>query len=413
MRVTYPLLLLLIFFLPGAHSQTSKRIAVIGSSTSACYGFSGIPPEMAIENCYINKLISFYEGKGYTIHRRLLAISGTNVYQGMPTGWPEIFLNGVGYSPNPEYNISKAIENPKPDAVIVNYPTNGYIEMTVHEVMLYLRTIKKAANDAGVPCYITTTQPRNDFNLTTRTKLQEIRDSIYLQFGIYAVDFWSVVANPDGTINPTYQQAGDLIHINQLGHNLFFERVRDENVFNLTVPVRLSEFTVRTSQNDVLIRWAVQEESAGTNYRIQRSEDGVQFEDIYESTSNKDNTNRTYNYTDKKAVEGTHFYRLAITEHGVRTYSKVQKIFGGWPVTVRSIAYKQSSVWIQTIASRKQMLNLRIVNSTGIVIGTYSRTLEAGINTIVIDKLLTARGIYWIEGRNGNARVFLSPFVPN
>jgi hypothetical protein len=37
---------------------------------------------------------------------------------------------------------------------------------------------------------------------------------------------------PDGSIDPTYGQ-GDGVHINHLGHYLFFQRMRNKNIFGI------------------------------------------------------------------------------------------------------------------------------------------------------------------------------------
>src|SRR5664279_4708561 len=81
-----------------------------------------------------------------------------------------------------------------PDAVLVNYPTNGYDSLTTDSILYCLRTIRDSALVAGVPCFVTTTQPRTsgDFSQSViKAKQALLKDSILAEFGFFAIDFYT------------------------------------------------------------------------------------------------------------------------------------------------------------------------------------------------------------------------------
>src|SRR6266404_6404382 len=105
--------------------------------------------------------------------------------------------------PDPNNNVVKAL-SVHPDIIIVNFPHNNYNLYTVTEVMARYRDVYAVATEDGhTQCYITTTQPRSndpDFiDLAQRAKLKELRDSIMMEFGSHAIDFYSPVVdnNPE------------------------------------------------------------------------------------------------------------------------------------------------------------------------------------------------------------------------
>jgi hypothetical protein len=71
--------------------------------------------------------------------------------------------------------------------------------------------------------WISTTQPRN-LDAAGRAALIAMKDSTIARYKGRALDFWTGLANADGTVNSAYN-AGDGIHINNAGHKVLYERV--------------------------------------------------------------------------------------------------------------------------------------------------------------------------------------------
>src|SRR4051812_45930718 len=195
--IRLPMIILFIGFHSDLPAQM-KRIAVIGSSTSSGYGLPGYVSgnNSSAPDSWVNKLKKYYKDAGRVDTVYNFSQASTDCYTGMPTGFP---VPPGRNAPNPNLNITKVLACvPRPDVVIVNYPTNSYDWLSIGEVLNCLRTIKNAANAQGVACFITTTQPRSSFSFAERQKLAMLRDSIMMEFGLYAIDFWTdVVHLPD------------------------------------------------------------------------------------------------------------------------------------------------------------------------------------------------------------------------
>lgn len=211
------------------NSIAQKKLLILGSSTSACYG-----PD-SYDNCYVGRLQKHYQNIGTPITIDSRAVGGYNPYMGMPTGYnPPPGRD----APRPYFNISSGLEG-NPDVVLVNYPSNGYDVFSVDEVLFCLRTIKQTANNAGKPCYITTSQPRSDpesFRTpAVRQKMAEIKERVLNEFGPFAINFWDGIVNPaDNSILSIYDTDG--VHLNSAGHAILFNRVLEKNIFNQPSP---------------------------------------------------------------------------------------------------------------------------------------------------------------------------------
>src|SRR5688572_335381 len=245
----------------------NKKLSVIGSSTSACIGPS------SFATCYLGRLDTYQDGIGQPMDLFQLAVSGYNMYKGMPSS----FVGPTpSWQPDPNNNITRALFF-NPDVVLVNYPTNDYDVIHIDSVMRCLREIRDSANILGKTCYITTTQPRHGFPFNTmpnRVKLRVLRDSIMAAFGFFAINFWDGLVDPTTLeILPAYN-AGDNVHLNDAGHNILFQRVAEKNMFNVGLPVKLASFGARLQKDEIIVNWSVADEEPGVQYEVQRGTNG-------------------------------------------------------------------------------------------------------------------------------------------
>ena len=397
MKGFYVLLLLL----ATASFSQNRKLVIIGSSTSACTGPS------SFANCYVAKLDAYYDAQQPTDVVQL-AVGGYNVYHGMPS-W---FVPPPGYTVDHSRNITAALAL-NPDVVLVNYPSNAFDVLTVDSIMKAFRTIRAEGIAQGVPVYITTTQPRTQFNAAARAKLKEIRDSIMLQFGYFAVNFWDGLADPTTyEILPAYN-SGDNIHLNDAGHQILFERVRDKNIFAVGLPVKLTAFIVKSHQRHVSVTWSVADETAGTKYEVQRSRQLTSWETIHTTNVANPVAARNYQATDQNAPEGMSYYRLKVTDNGSAFYSAVVKVSAG----KHGIAVKSFS----TDVLRRQLIvkldapdNMRIqfnfINSAGIIVRRNLHVLQTGDNQFAFPLNSLPAGTYWAQGLAEGRQVFTKGF---
>src|SRR5690606_32933433 len=83
--------------------------------------------------------------------------------------------------------------------------------------------LRSLAEDAGVQIYFTSTQPRN-FSEQQRKEQKAIRDATKGNYPTRYIEFWTGIAEDDGTIKAKYN-SGDGIHLNNAGHSVLFERM--------------------------------------------------------------------------------------------------------------------------------------------------------------------------------------------
>ena len=190
------------------------RIVVLGSSTAAGTG----PTD--INNAWVNRYRQYVKSKNFSSEVINLAYGGYTTYQLMPDGFSQ---PADRPAPDANRNITKAISL-SPNVIIVNLPSNdvasGY---TIEEQMSNYDTIINDALSNGIPIYITTTQPRN-MSADLMQNQMWMRDSINNKMGTRAIDFWTDIANTDGTIRDIFD-AGDGTHLNDTAHYVLETRV--------------------------------------------------------------------------------------------------------------------------------------------------------------------------------------------
>ncbi|MBK8166785.1 MAG: hypothetical protein IPK64_12650 [bacterium] len=190
-------------------------IVVIGSSTAAGTGASS--PAAS----WVGRLRTWLQAGEPTSQVVNLAVGGYTTYHVLPTGTTP---PAGRPSPAPENNITRALAY-KPWLIVVNLPsndvTNGY---ATAEIMANYATLQALAAAAEVPIWFTTTQPRNLPQQAQRDQQAAIADLTLATYGSYGIDVWNGLAAADGRILVQFD-AGDGIHLNDLGHTLIYERV--------------------------------------------------------------------------------------------------------------------------------------------------------------------------------------------
>ena len=399
MRFILPIILASVFVITTCSVDAQKTLAIVGSSTSACTG----PTD--INNCYVYRLRSYYNvtAPDDTVINKDFSVPGYNCYQGMPSSYIPPYAEAQ-YQPKPGYNITAAINSlPKPDVILVNYPTNQYDVLPLDSIMYCLRTIRDSANKAGIPCFVTTTQPRTSFSPANRDKLREIKDSILLEMGPFAIDFWTGLADPaDNTILPAYRTTpvDDLIHLNDAGHAILAQRVEAANVFLATLPATFIQFNTVYKNNTDIITWQTAKETDVANYEIQRSADGRSFSKIATVNANNSTGNNQYQYTDDQPLKGWNYYKVLIVDRdGKKHASAVMSVMtnAGKLAIVKAFARTATQVIVELQNNEPQNAELQVLNNMGLLISKISRKIEAGSTTIYLNTPALSNGVYHIK----------------
>src|SRR5215203_4857815 len=223
MKNTFIVGVVLIFSFTAAFSQ--KRLVVFGSSTAEGEDAS------SYDCSRVGRVQRGYRKNGFDLDTSVvnLAVGGFVTYQVMPTGYTPPPSRPFA---DPEHNVSKALSL-FPDVIIINLPTNdvgsGYSEA---EFMNNLRYLYTYITSRGVGCFITTTQPRTYFSFEQRKSLFNLKDSILNAFTLKAINFWDDLVSTEGQYYLRAEvNSGDGTHLNDLGHRLVAQKVKDKNVF--------------------------------------------------------------------------------------------------------------------------------------------------------------------------------------
>ncbi len=210
-------LLLFLTFIPregAAGGGPPGVIVILGSSTAAGTGAS------VRDSAWVERFTRDARGRDTTVRVVNLAVGGYTTYHIMPTGYK---APPGRPAPDPLHNITYGLMF-RPAFIIINLPSNDAASgCTVSETLANYDTVLSRI-PAGVEVWVTTTQPR-DLDSAGRAKLIAVRDSTYARFGDHALDFWSTLANPDGSLRKEYD-AGDGIHLNDRGHRILAERAK-------------------------------------------------------------------------------------------------------------------------------------------------------------------------------------------
>ncbi len=99
-------------------------------------------------------------------------------------------------------------------------------------------------------------------------------------------------------------------------------------VLEETLPVQLGSFTVKASNNKVLLDWTTFTELNNKGFAIERSKDGSIFEQIgFVNGKGNNNTLNQYQYIDNSPLQGINYYRLKqIDLDGATTYSDIKSV---------------------------------------------------------------------------------------
>ena len=394
-------------FMGNIYAQ--KKVVVMGSSTSAGTGAS------SFANSYVGKLTAYYsQNTNDNLDTVVtdIALGGTNTYNELQNGLAAV--PNRPYPPDPQRNVDKALSF-SPDVIIINLPTNDIASAyTPTEYMYNLRQMYSKIVSANVRCYITTTQPRN-LPVPQRQMLRDLVDSIKNTFGVYSIDFWSdLVTGGDTNQIRAAVSAGDSIHVNDLGHNYLFIRVRDRQIFpsNGPLPIELTDFTVRLKNNTAIVDWRADMEEPNSYYEIQRSGGSV-FTTLYKQTVLGRGAPISYSWTDQFPLDGQSFYRLKITEPSKESYSKTISILNKTAdVDIRKLYNNSATALLNAdIGIRKsQYTTIRIISAAGTLVQKQSIYITAPLSRIVLSTGTLSAGQYFLSVTTADNITATKPF---
>lgn len=322
--------------------------------------------------------------------------------------------------PLTDRNITNALSF-NPDVVIISYVSNKLnpnadptFALTLAETMTTLQTMKDSANKAGKVCFITTTQPRTEFNAADRLHLRVLKDSILNRFGFFAINFFDPIADPaDNTIRAEFRVPGDNVHTNNAGHRMLFQQVLAKDILNAALPVTITNFSGKIQSNQVLLQWTSHDEEPYTTYTVERSGNGVSYTAIKSIDAKEGVGEKRYSVVDAGPLSGTNYYRLHIDQPSGKEYSKVIAVKNAVPgmVIKRISPHSSQHITLQITSPRVQSATVEIFGSNGTRIKSITRQLQRDINIINIPIETLSAGNYFLRISNPESAPVIVQFV--
>lgn len=379
------------------NSFAQKKVVIMGSSTAEGLGATSYPLSWA------GKLEGYFNtnaGDGIDTTFYNIAAGGYNTYQELPSGYVPPMGRPVS---DPLHNVTKALSY-NPDVVIINLPSNdvgaGY---TITETIDNLIMMYNAITASGALCYITTTQPRNDYSISQRQSLFDTKDAINTQFGVFAINFWDDLVTSDGLnmLRDDRRDPASAIHPNDIGHDFLFGRVRDKNIFSLVaLPLKITCFSAQMKNNTISIKWHTELEEPNTLFEIERSANGIDFENAFTLNIPKACLSADYSVIDKNPFQGKNFYRIKVTESAHFLYSNTISVTNKSNALKIMRLYKDNSSGnlIADVSTQKEEnVFIAVYNTMGVMMQQKKQHLCISSTRIILPLANLTAGQYFFK----------------
>jgi len=306
-------------------------------------------------------------------------------------------------APDPLCNVSMALSY-NPDVVIINLPSNDIgAGFSIAESMNNFRLMYNNITATGAKCYISTTQPRNDYSILQRKYLQDMADSINTQFGYFAVDFWNDLVTQDGQnmLRADRKETTSSIHANDLGHDFLFNKIKDKNIFGISVlPIKITGLGAQIKDEIAIIQWRSEQQLPNTLFEVERSANGRDFETAFKLTVAEARQTSGYTAIDKTPLPGINFYRIKVTESSHYFYSNTISVINKISGIKISKLYKDNSsgnLITEFNLPKNQQVLITIVTASGILIQQKKQYVSMPTGRLILPLSNLAAGQYFIK----------------
>lgn len=162
------------------------------------------------------------------------------------------------------------------------------------------------------------------------------------------------------------------------------------------LPTQLLSFDIFKDKNGILTKWQMMDESNIAHYQIQRSEDGISFQNIGNPTKpNKEQSDvKQYITLDKDIPHNQAknlYYRLQIVnENGSYYLSKIKQLKlaqEGYKINYTAPNPFQNRIELSLSVPSSQEASIEIQNLMGQIVLRKKQQLEAGNNLLIIEEL--------------------------
>ena len=274
-----------------------------------------------------------------------------------------------------------------------------------------------AITASGALCYITTTQPRNDYSISQRQSLFDTKDAINTQFGVFAINFWDDLVTADGLnmLRDDRRDPASAIHPNDIGHDFLFGRVRDKNIFVLVaLPLKITCFNAEVKNNVTSIKWHTELEESNTLFEVERSVNGRDFENAISLDIAKARLSANYSVIDKNPFQGKSFYRIKVTESAHFLYSNTISVTNKSNSLKIMKLYKDNSSGnlIADVSTQKEEnVFIAVYNTMGVMMQQKKQHLCVSSTKIILPLANLTAGQYFFKISTDDNNYSIKAFI--
>lgn len=168
---------------------------------------------------------------------------------------------------------------------------------------------------------------------------------------------------------------------------------------NIQLPVELTRFTGKVSDLFVVLNWETESETNNDFFVLERSKDGIHFEEIGQ-VDGAGNTTKVsyYSFIDKEPLTGDNYYRLSQMDYdGRQSFSEV--------IVIEYIGVKTFLIYpnpvVNTInfaldSENQKEVEILVVDPLGKTVINAKRNLIVGRSYLHIDADKLGKGIYFL-----------------
>jgi trimeric autotransporter adhesin len=170
-----------------------------------------------------------------------------------------------------------------------------------------------------------------------------------------------------------------------------------------TLPFDLITFTAKAVNENAKLQWVVSNEQNIISYSVERSTDGVNFEEAGTVTAAGNQQQQTYHFTDFNAARlaSVVYYRIRSNEFtGTGRYTNTLSV-NFIITTVASVSVKPNPVVNKTNllidAVADELVQIKLIDNTGRIIKVMNVMIVKGKNTVVLDLSSLQTGLYYVD----------------
>ncbi|MFI5203868.1 MAG: hypothetical protein ACHQF2_05175 [Flavobacteriales bacterium] len=165
----------------------------------------------------------------------------------------------------------------------------------------------------------------------------------------------------------------------------FIDNIQITVCYLATLPVELNRFEAVIENNAAALSWETLSETNNHEFIIERSSDGVEFEEL-SRVKGAGTSTEVHNYTfiDRTILTGFNYYRLLQQDvnGAVVACGNVQVVEWVKPFSPQVISWNENGLAIRLFSENNQALEVSLVTVQGTRVGKQSVILQKGINDV-------------------------------